>query len=439
MSGPAGPSVPRTGASRLTIAIAVLLFLALAPLAADTYNTICHRGFLDLIPKGNPYALARHVQLSYGSITWPFDFAYPPLTILFLLPGWLVYRLTHSEAAYQVAFKLTPFVAAVSTQILLIRMARDSRSSRQPFPASWYVLLPGVFLATTVAGALDVVGALLILLTVYAYGRGRRATSALSLGIAGALRLFPFAVVPVYLIHLWRDSQRRWRDCTYHALLSFTPLVLTCTPFFVTDAGSFLGFLGGQQTQFGPFSSLFGAAATFNRHLLGPLGYSLDPRTLGYFFVALTGLGLAAVYAWIATHPAPLARDSLLALLTFFLLYPKGQGLYITALVPLALIEPIGLAALTWVPGTLWMLLVNGTFGASGLAYWFAPLTGVWRTAVPRPWFSMLTIGLGAAQALLIFVALTQITVCAHRPAEHPSSPTRQLARSAIADEVEGC
>ncbi len=406
--GPAGGAARRLSTSSLTIAVAAVLFAILAPLSADTYNTIFHRGFLDLGLRGNPYALAPHSSVSYHGASLSFDFPYPPLTLLLLLPAWAAYHLLHSEAAYQVFFKLPLFLSAVTTQLLAVRLAQRREPAGEMRLAAWYVLLPGVLLLTTIAGGFDAVSALLLLLAVYWYGERRRAASALALGAAGALRLFPLAALPVFLVHLWRTGRRRWRSLVSYSLLSAAPLVFSCTPFAAADPTNFFGFLEQGQSTYGPFSTLNVIAAPLRR-LLAPRGYTINYQRLGAPFVLLTLVGVVVAYLWVAARPSSPAKDSLLVLLVFFLVYPKGHGLYITALIPLALIEPAGVAPWIWAPGALWMLTVNGALGGSGLPYWFAPVTGVWQRAVPEPVAGKLTVGLSAIQALLVTIAVVQI------------------------------
>src|SRR5438093_75805 len=61
--------------------IATVLFAALAPTTIDSYNTVTNRTFLDLVERGNPYALAPATHASFAGQEWVLDWPYPPLTI----------------------------------------------------------------------------------------------------------------------------------------------------------------------------------------------------------------------------------------------------------------------------------------------------------------------------------------------------------------------
>jgi len=230
------------------VIVAALLFLALAPIAVDTYNSLNQRAFLDLVLRGNPFTLALSSRVQFGAASWPLDWPYPPLTMLLILPAWGAFRLTHSEAAYQLLFKLPLFACAVATQALLLRLlaAERPRSSRM-VAAQYYVVNPGIVLLTTVAGGFDVVAGLLILLAIF-YARSRRwVAAALALGVAGALRLYPLALVPVLLVHQWRAGTRKPGEAGFSALAAFAPLLASCIPFLASDAAGFFRTLASQQ------------------------------------------------------------------------------------------------------------------------------------------------------------------------------------------------
>jgi len=388
--------------------MASLLFLVLAPISIDTYNTFNQRGFLDLMLRGNPYALASGELLTFRGETWPLDWPYPPLVMLLVLPAWSLFRFTHSEQIYQFVFKLPFFLAAVATQMLLDRMTEEVSNSRgRKVLARLFLINPGVVLLTTIAGGFEAVAAFLVLMAVYVFSQGRRATSALMVGIAGALRLYPLALVPLYLVHLWQGSERRTREVTSFALLSAAPLVLSCLPFLALDRVSFLAVLAGQQGRFGPFATI-NFATPLLRRILRPAGFLPDFQTVGYLFIFLTVLALVCVYIWATRHPLSLIRGNLLVLLAFFLFYPKVHGLYTISLLPLALAQSKKIASWVWAPGTLWMLLVNGAFGATGLHYWFAPLTGVWKRLVQVSLDPLVTTLLSSVQALVIAGAIIE-------------------------------
>lgn len=388
---------------------AVLLFLALAPTAVDTYNSLNQRAFLDLMALGNPFTLVGAAQVRFAGYSWPLDWPYPPLTMLLVLPAWAIFRLTRSEAAYQLLFKLPLFLSAAATQTLLYRLlARREQLSEAGAAARLYLLNPGILLLTTVAGGFDVVAGLLILVAVVCYLRKRRVASALALGAAGALRLYPLALLPVYLLRERRSERKRFRGAAAFGALAVAPLAVSCAPFVAADAASFCRALATQHARLGPFATINAAGAVLRR-VLAAGGAAFDLHTLGLPFVALTALALLAAYAWAARRPSSIVRENLLVLLAFFLFYPKVHGLYTLAFLPLALVAGIDWAGCVWLPGFLWMLTVNGAFGATGLAYWLAPATGWWVRAVPASWAGPLTAALSGTQALIIVAAIAQV------------------------------
>lgn len=394
---------------RAPIIVAALLFLALAPTAADTYNSLNQRAFLDLMVRGNPFALVSTAQVRLGGYSWPLDWPYPPLTMLLVLPAWAIFRLTHSEAAYQLVFKLPLFVSAIATQVVMLRLlATEARPSGAGAAAGLYLLNPGIFLLTTVAGGFDVVAGLLIVVAVVCYLREQRAASALALGTAGALRLYPLALLPIYLLREWRSERPRFRRLATFGALAVAPLAVSCAPFVAADATSFWRALAAQHSRLGPFATINAAGAVLRR-VLALAGWAVDLQTLGLPFVVLTALALLAAYVWIARHPSSIVRQNLLVLLAFYLFYPKVHGLYTLAFLPLALVAGAEWAACVWLPGFVWMLTVNGAFGATGLAYWLAPATGWWAMAVPADWAGPLTVALSGMQALIIVAAIAQV------------------------------
>lgn len=192
--------------ARYGILLSVILFLVFAPLSVDTYNTLNQRAFLDLVRRGNPFAFASHTFIEFHGQQWVLDWPYPPLAILLDLPAWLAYQLTRSELVYQYLFKLPFMVSAVVTQKVLTSVSSGVWRPSGLQGVYWYVLNPAVILLTTVAGGFDVIAAFLILLGYVSFSRGRHSASALLIGLAGALRLYPLVVAPVYLLGLHRQK-----------------------------------------------------------------------------------------------------------------------------------------------------------------------------------------------------------------------------------------
>lgn len=175
-----------------------------------------------------------------------------------------------------------------------------------------------------------------------------------------------------------------------------------------------LGTLGSRQLTFGPFATINGIIG-----LICPLSASfdcmLDPFArypfffLAFLFLLLTAAGLIAIYLHLLLVERSVLIGNLLVLFVFFMFYPKVHGLYITCLLPLALLTDFRWARWVWVPGVLWMLIVNGAFGATGLVYFFAPVTGRWNWG----WFpssqAAITEILATLQFLLILLSMGEM------------------------------
>ncbi|MBI2861563.1 MAG: DUF2029 domain-containing protein [Chloroflexi bacterium] len=393
-----------------------ILFAVLAPITVDVYNSINQRTFMDLWLVGNPYSLKASSLASYGAETWVLDWPYPPLAMLFVAPAWLLFRLFGSEGIYQVIFKLPLFLSALATAWLLARLILTQGGTRGQarWAAFFFLLNPGIIINTSIAGYFEAPTILLVVLAYWWWAVERRVVlSGLALGFAIALRLYPAVLLPVFMIEAWRrGGLQTMRTCLLAAL---APALVTSLPFAAWDIRGFWATLSDFHFTFGHFvtSAPFSTFAFVSRALLAQFGPSdLFYRLLGYMFVFLTLLGLGLIYLTVASKRLDLSQALLATLLVFFLLYPKGHGLYILAVLPFALLQPSALARWVWVPGTVWMLLFNGALGSNGLLYWFTSVSGrewdtyallgfpggIWRRAIP---FLLM-----AAQTLLVSVAL---------------------------------
>lgn len=387
--------------------IASVTFVTLAPFLVDTYNTLNHRGFMDLLWQGNPFSLAVSERLSFRGREWLLDWPYPPLTLVLELPAWFMYQITHSEWVYQLFFKLPLFVSSVMTQILVARRIGEHDLEESVLPFS-YVLNVSVILSTTVAGAYDVLVAFLIFWAYDLYRRGSQYSSVLVLGVAGALRFYPFILLPVYMLDQWKRVELRWHQWVWYLILAFSPLVLSFLPFVMADWNSLINVLARQQLVFGPFATVnFVSSILDSTTELGKSGLGFE--WLGVLFVVFTVIGLMTVYFWMCKSSPTLPQANLMTLLVFFLFYPKVHGLYLVALLPLALLNPKQMAAWVWLPGAIWMLTINGAFGSSGLYYWLAPMTGLWIDILPDNLAAFLDFLLPGVQAGLLIKSIYEI------------------------------
>jgi hypothetical protein len=97
-----------------------------------------------------------------------------------------------SVFALKVAFVVCDFAIVL---VLLDLLRRAGQGAHWVLAYAWNPLL-----ATEVAGSghIDIVGALLLLVSAAALGRGRRAVAALAFGLAVAVKLLPIVLLPLY-------------------------------------------------------------------------------------------------------------------------------------------------------------------------------------------------------------------------------------------------
>jgi hypothetical protein len=121
---------------------------------------------------------------------------YPPGAQLFFRA---VTAIHESVFALKVAFFVCDFAIVL---VLLDILRRSQQGTHWVLAYAWNPLL-----ATEVAGSghIDIVGALLLLLSVAALGRRWRAVAALAFGLAVAVKLLPIVLLPLY----WRRVRMR--------------------------------------------------------------------------------------------------------------------------------------------------------------------------------------------------------------------------------------
>jgi hypothetical protein len=354
--------------------VAALVFLAIAPFTTDSYNTMNNRSFVDLVSRGNPYTLAPGITLTFRGETFSLDWPYPPAAILLVFPAWLSFQATGSEALYQLLFKLPLFGAVVLSAILLQQIKRDT--------CCWGVgrLLfnPGVLLLATVSGGFDAVVMGLLLAAYLALIRRSATLSAILLGVAIGLRLYPAILLPVMVS--WIQRGDRGRAALRYAALTLGVAGILLAP-SVLDLPGFIATTSSLKT-IGPFSSSVLLNAALYKLLpaaaLEP-GASWQPEDVSYTLMALLTLfSVVAIYVAAHRRGVELLPALLAVLLSFYALYPRMHALYVLGLLPLSLLTPSWPLRWVWLPGTAWYLLFNGAFGSTGLPYFVAPLTGAW-------------------------------------------------------------
>ena len=373
---------------KLVFLIFTILFLILAPISIDTYNTLNTRTFLDIILLNQKAGLA-----------WSLDWPYPPLTIFLVFPAWFFYKLTDSEFVYQLVFKLPLFLSAAYIGNLIY--SRKS-SGRQ---LVLYLFNPGIILLALIWGGFDIINSLFLVLVLLFYKNEKYSWAFLYLSASIALRMYTLVLLPFFI---WGWLARKdLRSILKYLAISFSiPITSIVFGYFV--GGNFLfESIASQQSVFGPFGA-FPLAQSFlviwnyigfpiltitNISLFLFFGLFLSQLILFYFFQKYN---LSAIDA------------SILSLLIFFLFYPKVHSPYILVLLPFGfLYAKWKLLKHVWLPGTIWALIVNGTFNNQGIFYWFSWLTN-FRFTLPHLINVSLTVLFSLLQqAMIVFAIFT--------------------------------
>lgn len=392
-----------------TIFIASILYILFSFFVIDTYNTLNHRTFPQLMLHGNPFTLAKSTFLEARGQRWLLDWPYPPFTLLILYPAWAAYHLTGSEIVYQFVYKLPIFLAALVSQIFLIRITTEMhiRSLFNKLIQN-FMFIPIVVLSYAVGGAFDVITAMFVICAYYYFIKDKHLTSIFLIGCAGALRFYPLALIPIFGIHLYKKGIRNPLYFIRFSIVSFAPIVLSFLPFLIDDPQSFVSVLVKGNQSYGQTSSLSIVGPVMVR-IMRIIGYQFNYSVYAYGLLAATVIGVLLVYYMTINRSASLLSDCLMLLLVVFLVYPKVQCVYLISFLPLALLCENRYAIWAWVPGFFWAITVNGAFGATGLFYWFAPTTGFWYTPFSAFVMKGITLLTVTIQIILLGAALFEL------------------------------
>ena len=223
-------------------------FLRLPPGADDDIHRYVWDGRLQrlgynpyLVVPGDPAAKGLHTaetrNLNNPNLASP----YPPGAELFFRAVTAIHETTF---AMKFAFLLCDLVIV----LVLLNVLRVNRQGMHLVLV--YAWNPLVAIEVAGSGHIDIVGALLLLVSAAALGRRWRATSAIALGLAVAVKFLPVVVMPLY----WRRV--RVRD----AVLGSVVCGLTYLP-FLNDGRIPIGSLGTYVQTFrfnGPVFAAFG-------------------------------------------------------------------------------------------------------------------------------------------------------------------------------------
>ncbi len=140
-----------------------------------------------------------------GSLPYrDFIFEYPPFSLLFFLLPRLA---ASSYEAFAALYRVEVFVFALAGLFLVYKIA--CRMGKAP----WKLLAvyTGCFLAVgpIIAHQYDIFPAVMVLLSLYFFWRGRHKTSWVFLALGTLTKIFPVVIAPVFLIYYIRNRQYR--------------------------------------------------------------------------------------------------------------------------------------------------------------------------------------------------------------------------------------
>jgi hypothetical protein len=274
--------------------------------------------------------VADHVlDVSWNPYAAPRLYPYPPVWVwVEAAAGWLART---AAVPFAVAVKV-PVVAA-DLGIVAWLFTWGARRGRGAVPAWVYALHPVSVLVTGFHGQFDAIALLFVLLALSGWDTGRRASSALALSAAVAVKSFPVLLLPAFLGPPGSNRRARAR----FAALVLAPVLLLLLPYAAADAGALRRELFG-----------YGGVADFGWIALSRgarwLATGALPRSEAAFWptqVAAAKLLFLAGYAALVVAftrgrlGPDLPRACLAVLLAFLVFYGALSAQYLLWVVPL--------------------------------------------------------------------------------------------------------
>ena len=263
-----------------------------------------------------------------------------------------------SVSAFKIAFALCDLAIVL---LLLNMLRRDGKGEHWVLAYAWHPLL-----ATEVAGSghIDVVGVLLLLISVAALGRRWRAIAASAFALAVAVKFLPLVLIPLY----WR--RLRIRD----GLLAVIVFTLLYLPFLNTGRI--------------PVGSLFIFVQRFRFN--GPVFAALERVASPQIGVALAILAGLVTAVALRNKPPQCESDAWAwPMAASLVCAPVVYPWYLLWVLPF-------LRSVTTLPLTVWTLSIFSTY----LVWYLRPLGHAWQ--VPG-WVLLLEYGSGVTAALLVW------------------------------------
>lgn len=282
-------------ASRIYYAILLSAAIQLA-LGAFTGHPYDERVFLAVgytVAHGNSPYQATDVSGVFGNSLFPQPVpgtGYPPpWSLLLSLCYLLSYGLTQNLILYNFAVKIPIVVGNILLALLVGRVALSETSDAILSESATCFMLfnPYVIYTTAIWGQFDTVSALLMLIAVFGFARGKWRLSAVGLGSAIALKVIPIVLLPVLIFHIGkRGGRRRAFEYSLYALgvvgLAFAPFLAGWSFKPILDSWN-VHFL--RVGAFSPLSVLllFGVSASVNGWEI--LGYLWLPSLVIVYYV----------------------------------------------------------------------------------------------------------------------------------------------------------
>jgi hypothetical protein len=157
------------------------------------------------------------------------DFAleYPPFSLFFIMLPRLFFS---SYDAYAVAFQVEIFIFILLGLYLIYRIARDTGSAPWEMMAAYTAVILAV--GPIITRQYDIFPAVMVLLSLYFFWKGRHKTSWVILALAATAKIYPVFIAPVFLLYYLRNRQYR-RIGTGVITFAITGLAVAL-PFLIT-------------------------------------------------------------------------------------------------------------------------------------------------------------------------------------------------------------
>jgi len=149
------------------------------------------------------------------------------------------------DATSLVSLLKAPYVVAdVATGVLIYKIVTrqlDGRPERYKLASIAYLgwlLNPYNTLAAELIANLDAIAVLCLVAGIYALALGRDKTSAVSIAVGGAVKLFPMFLLPFFFMSIF--LRHGWKKAVSYAVFTLGFFILSIVPFVLATQGAFL-------------------------------------------------------------------------------------------------------------------------------------------------------------------------------------------------------